>query len=112
LAVGGGFSCARALARTQRSFTCPRGLTLSHLEKLIGLAIDLSVNRRVIAPCPVLSLYAKIGGKGGIYIRIEKPKGMHARTFKRVMAKVYAAEEIVDAHSDFLLDRVKRLGSH
>jgi hypothetical protein len=32
---------------------------------------------------------------------------MHARTFKRAMEKVYAAEEIVDAHSDFLLDRVK-----
>jgi hypothetical protein len=58
------------------------------------------------------ALRAKIGGKGGIYSRIEKPKGMHARTFKRAMAKVYAAEEIVDAHSDLLLDRLKRVRPH
>ena len=32
---------------------------------------------------------------------------MHARTFKRAMSKVYAAEEIVEAYSDLLLDRVK-----
>jgi hypothetical protein len=33
---------------------------------------------------------------------------MHARTFKRAMAKVYAAEEIVDAHAALLLERLKR----
>jgi hypothetical protein len=58
------------------------------------------------------ALRAKIGDKGGIYTRIEKPKGMHARTFKRAMKRVYAAEEIVDAHADLLLDRVKRVRSH
>ena len=41
-----------------RSCICPRGRTPSRLEKLIGLAIDLSANRRVIAPCPEPSLYA------------------------------------------------------
>jgi hypothetical protein len=49
------------------------------------------------------ALREKIGGKGGICTSIEKPKGMHARTFKRAMEKVYAAEEIVDAHADLLL---------
>jgi hypothetical protein len=58
------------------------------------------------------ALRAKIGGKGGIYTRIEKPKGMHARTFKRALQRIYAAEEIVDAHSDLLFDRLKRVRSH
>jgi hypothetical protein len=58
------------------------------------------------------ALRAKIGGKGGICDRIEKPKGMHTRTFKLAMEKVYAAEKIVDAHADLLLDRLKRGRSH
>jgi hypothetical protein len=58
------------------------------------------------------ALRGKIGGKGGIGDYIAKPKGMHARTFKRAMEKVYAAEEIVDAHAALLLDRVKRGRSH
>ena len=33
---------------------------------------------------------------------------MHARTFNRAMEKVYAAEEVVEAHAAFLLDRLKR----
>jgi len=49
----------------------------------------------------------KIGGKGGTGDYIEKPKGMHARTFERAMEKVYAAEEIVDAHCDLLLERLR-----
>jgi hypothetical protein len=58
------------------------------------------------------ALRGKIGGRGGIGDYIPKPKGMHVRTFKRSMEKVYAAEEIVDAHADLLLDRLKRLRSH
>jgi hypothetical protein len=54
------------------------------------------------------ALRAKIGGKGGSCTCIEKPKGMHARTFKRAMEKVYAADEIVEAHAALLLDRLKR----
>jgi hypothetical protein len=38
------------------------------------------------------ALRGKIGGKGGICTSIERPKGMHARTFKRAMVKVYAAK--------------------
>jgi hypothetical protein len=73
------------------------------------LAIDLSAKRRVIALCLEPSLCGrKVGGEGGICTSIEKPKGMHARTFKRVMERVYAAEQIVDAHADLLLDRLKR----
>ena len=54
------------------------------------------------------ALREKIGGRGGIGDYIAKPKGMHARTFKRAMEKVYAAEEIVDRHCDLLLERLKR----
>jgi hypothetical protein len=53
------------------------------------------------------ALRGKIGGKGGIGDYIEKPKGMHARTFERAMEKAYAAEEIVDAHCDLLLERLR-----
>jgi len=54
------------------------------------------------------ALREKIGGKGGISDFIRKPKGMHRRTFERAMEKVYEAEEIVDRHSDLLLDRLMR----
>ena len=54
------------------------------------------------------ALRGKIGGEGGIGDLIEKPKGMHARTFERAMEKVYAAEEIVDAHCDLLLEWLRR----
>jgi len=53
------------------------------------------------------ALRGKIGGKGGIGDYIEKPKGMHARTFDRAMEKVYAAEEIVDRHCDLLIERLR-----
>jgi hypothetical protein len=53
-------------------------------------------------------LRRKIGGEGGIGGSIAKPKGMHRRTFERAMEKIYAAEEIVDAHCDLLLARLKR----
>jgi hypothetical protein len=58
------------------------------------------------------ALRAKIGSKGGICTCIDKPKGMHARTFKRAMERIYAAEKIVEAHADLLLDRLKRVRSH
>jgi hypothetical protein len=58
------------------------------------------------------ALREKIGGKGGICTLIEKPKGMHARTFNRAMQRVYAAETVVESHCDLLLDRLKRLRSH
>ena len=54
------------------------------------------------------ALREKIGGRGGIGSSIAKPKGMHARTFARAMEKIYRAEEIVDAHCDLLLARLRR----
>jgi hypothetical protein len=55
------------------------------------------------------ALRGKIGGQGGIGDYIAKPKWMHRRTFDRAMEKIYRAEEIVDAHTDLLLDRLNRL---
>jgi hypothetical protein len=54
------------------------------------------------------ALRRKIGGEGGIGDYIEKPKGMHWRTFERAMEKVYQAEEIVEAHTALLLDLLMR----
>ena len=54
------------------------------------------------------ALRGKIGGKGGVGDYIPRPTGMHARTFERAMEKIYRAEQIVEAHSAFLLDRLKR----
>jgi hypothetical protein len=55
------------------------------------------------------ALREKIGGEGGIGDYIPKPKGMHLRTFERAMERIYKAEEIVEWHSDLLLDRLNRL---
>jgi hypothetical protein len=55
------------------------------------------------------ALRGKIGGRGGIDDYIAKPKGMHARTFERAMERVYGAEEIVEAYTDLLLARLRRL---
>ena len=106
--VGVGFSSARARAKTPRSCICPRGRTPLRLEKLIDLAIAVSANPCDRSLSRAFALREKIGGKGGTGDYIEKPKGMHARTFERAMEKVYAAEEIVDAHCDLLLDRLMR----
>jgi hypothetical protein len=54
------------------------------------------------------ALRGKIGGKGGIGDYVPKPKGMHQRTFERAMARINRAEEIVEAHSALLLERLRR----
>jgi hypothetical protein len=54
------------------------------------------------------ALRGKIGGQGGIGDYIPRPTGMHTRTFERAMEKIYRAEEIVEAHSALLLDRLMR----
>ena len=54
------------------------------------------------------ALRAKIGGKGGIGDPIRRPTGMHARSFERSIEKIYRAEEIVEAHTALLLDRLRR----
>ena len=88
------------------------GATVRVPGKPIGWAIDVSAKRRVIARCPGPSHCAgKFGGQGGIGDYIAKPKGMHRRTFDRVMEKIYRAEEIVDAHTDLLLDRLMKRSS-
>ena len=55
------------------------------------------------------ALREKIGGKGGIGDYIPKPKGMHARTYERAMEKVFEAEEVLEMHTELLLDRLKRI---
>ncbi len=54
------------------------------------------------------ALRGKIGGKGGIGDYIAKPKGMHRRTFERAMERVNGAEEIVEAHTALLVERLMR----
>jgi len=54
------------------------------------------------------SLRRKIGGEGGIGDYIPKPKGMHWRTFDCAMERINAAEEIVEAHTALLLDRLMK----
>lgn len=55
------------------------------------------------------ALRDKIGGKGGIGDYIEKPKGMHRRSFERAMERIYQAEEIVEWHGQLLVERLNRL---
>jgi hypothetical protein len=54
------------------------------------------------------ALRRKIGADGGIDDYIEKPKGMHWRTFDRAMEKISRAEGVVDAHTVLLIDRLRR----
>jgi hypothetical protein len=54
------------------------------------------------------ALRRKIGDEGGIGDYIEKPKWMRWRTFERAMERVNGAEEIVEAHTDLLLARLRR----
>jgi hypothetical protein len=54
------------------------------------------------------ALRGKIGGKGRIGGYIEKPKGMHWRTFKRAKERIHGAEEIVEAHLTLQLGRLLR----
>ena len=49
-----------------------------------------------------------MGAEGGIGDYIEKPKGMHWRTFESAMEKIYRAEETLDAHTMLLFDRLRR----
>ena len=55
------------------------------------------------------ALREKIGGKGGIGDYIPRPKGMHTRTYERVMERVFEAEEVVEWHTEQLLDRLQRV---
>jgi hypothetical protein len=57
------------------------------------------------------ALRAKIGGKGGIGDYIPRPRGMHWRTFDRAMERIDRAEEIVEAHTALLLDRLLKRSS-
>jgi hypothetical protein len=57
------------------------------------------------------ALRRKIGDEGGIGDYIEKPKWMRWRTFERAMERVNGMEEIVEAHTARLLDRLMRRSS-
>jgi hypothetical protein len=50
----------------------------------------------------------RLGDPDGIGGFIRKPKGMHWQTFHRLMAKVEAAENIVEHHSSLLVDTLRR----
>jgi hypothetical protein len=54
-------------------------------------------------------LRGKLGAEGGIGDYVRKPKWMRGRTFERTMARIDEAEEVVEAHTVLLLDRLKRL---
>jgi hypothetical protein len=54
-------------------------------------------------------LRGKLGAEGGIGDYVIKPKWMRWRTFERMMARIDKAEEVVDAHTLLLHDRLKRL---
>ena len=50
----------------------------------------------------------RLGNHDGIDSFIVKPKGMRWRTFHRLMAKVEAAEDIVEHHSALLVEMIRR----
>jgi hypothetical protein len=56
-------------------------------------------------------LRGTLGAEGGIGDYVAKPKWMRWRTYDRAMARIDKAEEVVDAHTAFLLDRLKQAGS-
>jgi hypothetical protein len=55
-------------------------------------------------------LRAKLSADGGIGDYILKPKWMRWRTYERATARIDKAEEAVEAHTAFLLDRLKQTG--
>ena len=55
-------------------------------------------------------LRGKLRAEGGIGDYVVKPKWMRWRTFERMMARIDKAEEVVDAHTVLLHDRLKRMG--
>ena len=58
-------------------------------------------------------LRGKLGAEGGIGDYVEKPKWMRWRTYNRMLEKISAAEEVVDAHTqnfDRKLDRLRQKG--
>lgn len=51
----------------------------------------------------------RLGDDGGIGMGIIKPKGMHHATFERALARLEAAEHIVDAHTVALVRRLAEM---
>jgi hypothetical protein len=51
-------------------------------------------------------LRRKLGATGGIGSAVDKPKGMHRRTFAREMAKVEDAEMLVNGYTVLLVGRL------
>jgi hypothetical protein len=52
------------------------------------------------------ALRRKLRNDGGIGDYILKPKGMHWRTFDRAMERINQAEDVVEVHTAFLLERL------
>ena len=78
---------------TPRPWTLPRSQRESPRDRALSQAFKLR---------------QRLGSEEGIGDYILKPKGMHDTTFERAMIRVEAAEDIVDAHSILLLDRLNR----
>jgi hypothetical protein len=55
-------------------------------------------------------LRGKLGAEGGIGDYVAKPKWMRWRTYDRATARIDKAEEAVEVHTAFLLDRLKQTG--
>ena len=53
-------------------------------------------------------LRGKLGAEGRIGEYVAKPKWMRWQTYDRAMARIDKAEEAVEAHTAFLLDRLKQ----
>jgi len=104
-------------------FVCPRtGVRATKLYLPNG-AFTFASRRayRLAYPCQrepardralrrAFKLRGKLGAEGGIGDYVAKPKWMRWRTFERAMARINRAEEVVDAHTDFLLERLKQTG--
>ena len=53
-------------------------------------------------------LRRKLGSDGMIGGRIRKPKGMHRRTFERLIAKIETGEAAVNGYTALLVRRLRR----
>jgi len=91
------------------SFTCRTEPTHSPRNAPIGSDTAPSVKRHgIVRPLAAFKLRERLGGKGAIGSYVPKPKWMRWSTYDREIARVEAAEEIVDAHISAFLEKPRR----
>ena len=100
LAADGGGSSAHGREGGQRSSTYPPGLSPSRRARQ---AYRLAYRSQREAPHDralrrAFKLRGKLGADGGIGDYVPKPKWMRWRTYDRKLEKIFATEEVVDAH--------------